>query len=861
MTFLYEKINTIREFQSLKCTPDYIVNNINKRMQLRPYQNEAFENFIFYFESNLCQKPTQTLFHMATGSGKTMIMAGLILYLYRKGYRNFLFFVNLNTIVQQTKENFLNSSANKYLFANEIIIDGEKINIREVKNFQEQNDDINICFSTIQGLNNNIWETKENDISFEDIEDKKIVLISDEAHHLNVDTLRVNKKAVSNTSWEYTVKRILNANRDNILLEFTATCDIENPIIRAEYENKIVYNYDIKKFRIDKYSKEIKTLRSDFDVMNRALQAIILSQYRYKVFQDYRQNIKPVILFKSKLVKDNNINMKNIIDMVKKLDGEKIRVLFEKSTSDIIKKAEYYFNKSNITYNELAAEIKDDFSEEHCISANDNNFIENKQIILNTLEDKNNPYRAVFAVDKLNEGWDVLNLFDIVRLYETRDSKNGVPGKTTIQEAQLIGRGARYCPFKITNDQEMYKRKYDDDLDNILRICEELYYHCQNEPRYISELHNALRKIGIDLNNNVERQYFIKDEFKEDELYKKGFVFINTRRLKSRDEIVGLLPSVKDKVYDISIATGRSGEDTLLEENSAVEANIENFLYRTTIKDISDTNYSIVLKALAKFPVFKFNILKGYFPRLKSTKEFVCDNNYLGGIKIHITSRYDKPNNEILYLSCIDVLEKVANSISNIKETYEGTREFYAKHIHEVFKNKKCLYTAPHDGGLGVSQNDSSVPVEWKINLANEEWFVYEDNYGTSEEKAFVAYFKSYVNTLKEKYSKVFLVRNERQLAIYSFDGGERFEPDYLLFLCKSNGIGYEQLQIFIEPKGTHLLEKDKWKENFLLDIESKSIPVIKFADDNKYRIWGFHFFNKEEKMQDFEGDMKRITE
>lgn len=50
-------------------------------------------------------------------------------------------------------------------------------------------------------------------------------------------------------------------------------------------------------------------------------------------------------------------------------------------------------------------------------------------------------YRAVFAVDKLNEGWDVLNLFDIVRLYETRDGKNGKPGSGTIWEAQLIGRG------------------------------------------------------------------------------------------------------------------------------------------------------------------------------------------------------------------------------------------------------------------------------------------------------------------------------------------------------------------------------------------------------------------------------------
>jgi len=41
---------------------------------------------------------------------------------------------------------------------------------------------------------------------------------------------------------------------------------------------------------------------------------------------------------------------------------------------------------------------------------------------LNTLEDKNNRIRAVFAVQKLNEGWDVLNLFDIVRLYESRSN-------------------------------------------------------------------------------------------------------------------------------------------------------------------------------------------------------------------------------------------------------------------------------------------------------------------------------------------------------------------------------------------------------------------------------------------------------
>ena len=99
MPFLYEKIDTLREVGVSKELPKYIPENLNPNFELRPYQNNAFENFITYFESDkLCQKPTQTLFHMATGSGKTLIMAGLILYLYKHGYRNFLFFVNLSNI-------------------------------------------------------------------------------------------------------------------------------------------------------------------------------------------------------------------------------------------------------------------------------------------------------------------------------------------------------------------------------------------------------------------------------------------------------------------------------------------------------------------------------------------------------------------------------------------------------------------------------------------------------------------------------------------------------------------------------------------------------------------------------------------
>lgn len=861
--YLYEQIEQAKNFGAYKELPKYIPDNLNPSFELRPYQKDAFCNFITYFENEaLCRKPTQTLFHMATGSGKTLIMAGLMLYLFKQGYRNFLFFVNLSNIVQKTKENFLNRTSSKYLFADEINIDGEKVKIREVNNFQASDPNaINICFTTIQGLHSDIWFVKENSVSIDDFRDNKIVLISDEAHHLNVDTRRGNKEEIENyRSWESTVKSIFEMNNQNVLLEFTATCDLANENIKREYENKIIFDYPLKKFRDDGYSKEIRTMRSDISIMERALQAIVLSQYRLKIFEDFRIRCKPVVLFKAKTIAESKAFMKEFIDTIKNLNGSVLERLADITEIDTMKKVYSYFEKNGITFEQLAQELKEAFGEDKCLSVNEDAEAEKNQIIVNSLEDANNPYRAIFEVRKLDEGWDVLNLFDIVRLYETRDAKNGIPGKTTIAEAQLIGRGARYYPFKLEEWQNKYQRKFDKDLDHPLRICEELYYHCQNESRYIAELYRALKEIGIDMENTVTRTYKLKDEFKADPLYQQGYVFYNERLIKSRSEVTGLSPTIRNHTYDVTIATGRAAEDTLmLGEEGTKESSVTTYTKHTSFAEIARINYSIVHRALRKYDVFKFNRLKSYFPQLKSINQFIFDDKYLGNVKIDITSRYEDPSPAILYVACVNVLKKIATSISNIEETYEGSKTFMAKYIREVFKDKRVNYTNPTDGGLGVSQNDNTVAMAWKLDLSKEDWFVFEDNYGTSEEKAFIAYFKQYVDKLKAKYDKVYLIRNERQLAIYSFDGGERFEPDYLLFLHSPKVNGYEQLQIFIEPKGTHLVKNDSWKEDFLLQLESNAIPIVKFADDNNYRIWGFHFFNRDLRRKEFDEDMNRL--
>jgi len=48
---------------------------------------------------------------------------------------------------------------------------------------------------------------------------------------------------------------------------------------------------------------------------------------------------------------------------------------------------------------------------------------------------------------------------------------------------------------------------------------------------------------------------------------------------------------------------------------------------------------------------------------------------------------------------------------------------------------------------------------------------------------------------------------------------------------------------VFVEPKGAHLADTDRWKEQLLERLQSDAVPVRHFADDNEYRVWGLPFF------------------
>lgn len=837
MAYLYNTI--VQEFGKRELArtevPNTILDNLRPGYGQRPYQIEAFQRFILCYNEDFegkPHKPFHLLYNMATGSGKTLIMAGLMLYLYENGYRNFLFFVNSNNIIKKTKDNFLNPQASKYLFNKKLVVDGREVLIKEVENFEEADtENINIKFTTIQQLHIDLNNTKENSITIEDFKDKKIVLIADEAHHLSSAT-RNNGDLFG--SWEGTVIEVLKANFDNILLEFTATLDYESREIAEKYQDKVIHKYDLAQFRLDKYSKEINLVRSLYEEQERVIQALILNLYRQELATSNNINLKPVILFKAKrTIAESEQNKTNFHQLIEDFSAEMVNNIQQTSTVPIVQKAFQFFEGKGISSTEIAKRIKANFKEENCISANNDAEAETNQILLNTLEDENNPIRAVFAVQKLNEGWDVLNLFDIVRLYEgqnTGGSNRGI-GNTTISEAQLIGRGARYFPFKLEEGQDPFTRKFDDDVSNDLKILEELYYHTKEDSRYISELKQALIDTGIyeDDENSVQLSLFLKPEFKETDFYKTGQVVFNKKVEKSYDNVKSFADlGVKKKnfSYTLSSGVGRMTGVFTKEEENVDTGKIEQ-------KDISvkDIPKHIIRFALSQNPFYYFDSLERYFPNVESLSNFVESEDYLSGLEITFNgtkSRLENINHQDSLFAINGLLDTIEMEIKSNLTEYEGSN-YVKDYVHKVFKDKE------------IKVYKDSERADGQLDVVSEpEWYVYNANYGTSEEKEFVKMFARRFEHLEKKYTNIFLIRNERELKIFD-KLGRAFEPDFILFCKQKDG---EELtyQVFIEPKGAHLVANDKWKEDFLEEIreEKKTIKI----DTDKYLITGVPFYN-----------------
>jgi type III restriction enzyme len=836
----------------------HIEDNLNRKFPLREYQIEAFQNFLAYLEDEFPGKPKNNhhlLFHMATGSGKTLIMAGAILDLYKRGYRNFLFYVHSKTIIKKTKENFLRIGSSKYQLSNTISIDGKIINIKEVTSFSENNsDNINIMFRVIHDLRNQIINPKENGFSLEGISRIKLAIIADEGHHYQADTKsRRNREDV--LSWEETADRIFAAHPENIRLEFTATMPFQtNEELQQKYADKIIIDYPLKNFRIDGFSKEVEVIQTDSkDLWFRSLLAIVLSQYRKKLFQEKNIFCKPVIMFKSKTIKESKAFQKTFSKSLKELDGVKLAEFLDKCKHPYIDLVKKYLQRNKISMEIFAYELKEDFSTSRQIIVDSENQVEEHQIALNSLEDQNNPYRCIFAVNMLNEGWDVLNLFDIVRLYDTRDPTGATGkgqarvGKTTQSEAQLIGRGARYFPFTEGPKDELHKRKYDKNIDNPMRLCETLVYHSTSNPKYIQELQSALIDLGITPKKSIQHEIALKEEFKNSEFFKNGVLYLNERIPISKTTGLNFKDFFSTTNFAVDLETGQTSSVYIFEEQRDGR-----MIKSERPVSLADFSSRVIFAAISRHPLLTYSNLTKRFPMLESINEFIQSEEYLGHIEVVVRYRHKDDKNfsadewtftaDEYFTIANDVMTQIAEKLSSEKSDFVGSKDFSTHNVSEVFRDKIMNFNIDPESNaeFGISILDKQ-NTKFYLDITKREWFCHSDFHGTSEEKQMLLFFEGIIPNLKEKYSEIYLFRNERFFKLHNISNGAVFEPDFVLIM--KDKVSNQYSQIFLEPKGDHLIEKDQWKEDFLVTLQQIANP-----EGGDWEIIGLPFYTKSQE-------------
>ena len=130
----------------------------------------------------------------------------------------------------------------------------------------------------------------------------------------------------------------------------------------------------------------------------------------------------------------------------------------------------------------------------------------------------------------------------------------------------------------------------------------------------------------------VEKRLKLKSPFKETDFYKHGIIYIN-ERVENRNESVRSFADigVSSTNYHYSLPTGRGTSEAVLDDSSDVQQIVEAGQRNIPVRDIP---FHVVRAAIARNPFFAFKSLKTYFPHIKSIREFIEADEYLGGLLI-----------------------------------------------------------------------------------------------------------------------------------------------------------------------------------------------------------------------------------
>lgn len=810
--------------------PSHISQNLSK--ELREYQKEALK---YYLANAETIKAKHLMFNMATGSGKTLIMASLMLDLFKQGYTKFVFFVNSTAILEKTKANFCDKGSSKYLFSDKILINDNEVDINAIQNFDECKDTaINIYFSTIQGLFSLFKNERENSLTLQDLQNHKIVFIADEAHHLNSETKQKLKgvEADIKDGWESVIKKAFVSNSQNLMLEFTATIPKEKAVLE-KYKDKIIFEFDLAKFCKDGFSKRIFLVKyDDMSLKARFLGAMILSVFREEIARNYGINLKPVVLFKSETIATSKENQALFLEILENLSSDDIGEFYANlSVNNTIfsKSFEFFKGKFGARFSEVLAKfMQNAFKKRFLLNVNDEKESNAHQILLNSLENDDNEIRAIFAVDKLNEGWDVLNLFDIVRLGTKKSSP-----KTTTAEVQLIGRGARYFPFNdktlFDDESRKFMRKFDNDSDHLMVNLEILTYHSFNDVAFITDLEKGMAEQGLLFGDNRENFELNLTKKARQITAKNRIFYVRNKRTKGKKYQKSEINRELEILQCPYFSKGLSEKEVKFNKIS------EKKELRVNKKLSEAVEFGVFAKAL--------NILNITFADIKDFYE--CKGKFDFYTKLsEIWILFDKrqkftPQNQL------EIAKFILTNFKKLKE----------KNKNEYEVSEFMAYELKNFGKKFIFRNKDNM-----VKNHNYEWLYYDKFSCDSDlEIEFLKFIQDNKDRIDKKFKEWFVLRNDGfdEFKIYDnreFIGngknqnyGAGFEPDFIFFGKKADD-DYFSVECFFEPKGRIYKDKDGWKEELLKVLDGMEFDKIldeknEFVCNAMLKTIGFPFF------------------
>ncbi|EGO5155172.1 type III restriction endonuclease subunit R, partial [Enterococcus faecalis] len=501
------------------------------------------------------------------------------------------------------------------------------------------------------------------------------------------------------------------------------------------------------------------------------------------------------------------------------------------SSNSTLYKVFSYFLEQDL--DSIIREIQEDFEARNILNANEKNMLNvDNAVLLNSLENINNPIRVIFAVAKLNEGWDVLNLYDIVRISEGA----GITRNTTDSEAQLIGRGARYFPYEYEG-KKSFKRRFDNE-NNDLRILETLHYHTINEKGYLANLEKSMNAVNLISSSDETVKILstkLKHSFKNSSVYKQGNLFVNESRETTPEDYSSLEKFTITKEWETEFIgstvetdyKGNINDDTVIQRE---------FEYLTVDK-------RFFKKALQRNPFFRFVNLKKYLPLLKSKDELIDSEQYFNGVSIKVSLPKGQHITDLTAFEKLEIIDKfLAYCEEKIRKNYQkeiGLKVFKPVAIKDTLRDYEVvvpLYETGH-----ITQRIELHQMKGK------DWFVYTDAIMNRLEYAMVELMGSFIHELEAKYKQVYLIRNDEKATRYKlteFGGPRGFMPDFVLYLENEEFV----YQVFVEPKGQDREKEDAWKQEMLYALNGSDIEII--GENDNVKLVGIKFYNNKNKRE-----------